>query len=125
MFGFYRFFCSFTRWGFSDPPDNVANSMFSLIPWVSSEVLRWFGNHRWIFMTVPFFVFTSAGFFSLVGVHNCRKALWDSRNMTNKADFEALGRYKRLFWVRAGVLISYGIATFCFLIIAPLSIPLN
>jgi hypothetical protein len=51
---------------FQNPPP-ATDSMLSLIPYVSSQLLGWFDNHRSIFMTVPFFTLTFAGYFTLVG----------------------------------------------------------
>jgi hypothetical protein len=96
----------------------------TLIPCLSKGELSWFKNHRSIWMTIPFIAFTVAGIVSLSGTHFCRKALWYS-TVTDKTKFEDEWRYKRLFWLRAGVWLSYGIiATIDFFIIALLSIPL-
>jgi hypothetical protein len=97
----------------------------TLIPCLSRGELSWFKNNRWIFMAIPFFAFTVAGFVSLSGTHSCRKALWDSREVPDKIDRKDMSRYKRLFWMRLGVWISYGLATVCFFIISALSIRLN
>jgi hypothetical protein len=107
---------------FAEPPKDVTDSMFSLIP-LSQETLSWFGDHRSIWMTLPFFAFIAVGIVSLAGTHYCRKALWDS-TVTNKSDFEDQWRYKWLIMLRALVWFSYGSATIDFFIIAPLSIPL-
>jgi hypothetical protein len=125
--------------------------MFSLFPCLNPEVVSWIGDHRWIFMVVipylspevvswflealcwsgsnrpilmviTFFAFGSAGFFSLGGMHDCRKALWDSRNVTDGGQLERMPRYKRIARWRACVVVSYGIATITFFLIAALSI---
>jgi hypothetical protein len=93
------------------------------IPCLSQGTLNWFGEKRSIWMTIPFFAFTAAGYFSLSGTHYCRKALWDS-TVSDESEFRGRGRYKRLIVLRALVWLSYGSATIDFFIIAPLSIPL-
>jgi hypothetical protein len=49
MFGFYRCFCSLTRWIFWRATSRrCKKSMFSLTG-CSNPILSWFGTHRWIF----------------------------------------------------------------------------
>jgi hypothetical protein len=93
------------------------------IPCLSQGTLEWFGEKRSIWMAIPFFAFTAAGFFSLSGAHYCRKTLWDS-TVSEESEFKGRWRYKRLIVLRALVWLSYGSATIDFFIIAPLSIPL-
>src|SRR5215204_6391277 len=67
-------FAAFLAGFFSESPKNVENSMFNLIPCLSQETLIWFGNNRPIFIVIAFFAFGMAGFLSLGGMHDCRKA---------------------------------------------------
>jgi hypothetical protein len=90
------------------------------IPCLSQETLFWFENNRPIFTVIAFFAFGMAGFFSLGGMHDCRNALWDSRNVTAERRFKRMRRYKRIAWWRACVVFSYTIATICFFIILAL-----
>ena len=115
-------FAAFLAGFFATAPKNVENSMFSLIPFLSPKILDWFGNNRPIFIVIAFFAFGMAGFLSLGGMHDCRNALWDSRNVTAEWRFKRMRRYKRIARWRTCVVFSYTIATICFFIILALSI---